>query len=113
MPYAEANVERYREAHRRAVRHYQDRHRRRGLCVKCPRRAVAETIYCAVHRKYRGLRQRWLPAEDARLRAAWLKQIPTKEIAARLERQKVSVQARGKLLGLPPRDLRGRILRVR
>lgn len=106
MPYARVNAEKYREAHRRAARLYQKRHRRCGLCIKCPRRAVGDTIYCRVHRRYKGLRRRWSPAEDSILRAAWLKKVPIRKIAVTLRRPERSVQARGKLLGLPSRNIR-------
>lgn len=106
MSTARGSSKRYPEAHRRAARLYQERHRKLGLCVKCPRPAVAERLFCVVHREYRGLRRRWSPAEDSTLRAAWLEQVPAGEIAVTLGRPKVAVLARRRLLGLPTQSAR-------
>ena len=104
MSNAKGNSKSYPEAHRRAARLYQERHRKLGLCVKCPRPAVADRLFCVVHREYRGLRRRWSAAEDSILRVAWLEQVPAGEIATTLGRPKVAVLARRRLLGLPTRS---------
>jgi len=105
-----ANSKKYPEAHRRAARRYQERHRRLGLCVKCSRPTVGGTLYCVIHREYRGLRRRWSPAEDSTLRAAWHAGVPAREIAAHLGRLEVSVRARAERLGLARQGVRSRLL---
>lgn len=106
MAKVKANSRKYPEAHRRAVHLYQERHRRLGLCVKCPRPAVAGRFYCVVHREYKGLRRRWSPREDSILRAAWREGVPPREIAARLRRLVGSVRARAGRLELPTQSAR-------
>ena len=93
-----ANSKKYPEAHRRAARRYQERHRRLGLCVKCSRPSVGGTFYCVVHREYKGLRRPWSPIEDSALRAARGDGVPASEIAAQLGRTVISVRARAERL---------------
>jgi hypothetical protein len=112
MPSVKATSKKYPEAHRRAAHRYQERHRRVGLCVKCSRPAVAETVYCVVHREYMGLRPRWSSVGDSTLRAAWREGVPAREIAARLGRPVVSVKARAKRLGLLTQSVRTRRVRT-
>ena len=100
MPNVTANSKKYPEAHRRAARRYQERHRRLGLCVKCSRPSVGGTFYCVVHRGYKGLRRPWSPVDDSALGAAWGEGVPAREIAAQLGRTVVSVRARKERLGL-------------
>lgn len=101
-----ANSKKYAEAHRRAVRRYQERHRRLGLCVKCSRPSVGGTFYCVVHREYKGLRRAWSRMEDLALCAAWGQGVSAREIAAQLARTAVSIRARAERLGLAGQGLR-------
>ena len=93
-----ANSKKYPEAHRRAARRYQERHRRLGLCVKCSRPSVGGTFSCVVHREYKGLRRAWSLIEDSALRVAWGDGVPVGAIAAQLGRTVVSVRARAERL---------------
>ena len=45
------NTDWYREKHRKAARAYQKRHRKMGLCQRCPRPAADLGTYCRIHRE--------------------------------------------------------------
>lgn len=111
MLHIRANSSKYPEAHRRAARRYQERHRKLGLCVNCSRPTAGGTLYCVVHRKYKGLRRPWSPIEDSTLRAAWREAVPAREIAAQLGRPVVSVRVRAGRLGVAPQSVRTRLVR--